>query len=232
MKSINLLALTVCLFLLIGTGGAGAAIIQDQSSGGPAGFTFTRCLGCGGSILDIAQTFTVGQNGILAQVDIYNVYLNLSNGGSTGGNPLLFDIRSTTSAGLPVADNSLVLATLEMPASSVPTGSFQSPMVFDLLSLGINVSVGDVLALVLRSNDNVFAFGTTNVDVYAGGEYTQRFTPDGVFPVFVAPSFPEGVDLAFRTYVDTTVIPVPAAVWLFGTALIGLVGFGRRRKAA
>ncbi len=26
-------------------------------------------------------------------------------------------------------------------------------------------------------------------------------------------------------------IPVPAAAWLFGTALIGLVGFGKRRKA-
>lgn len=30
----------------------------------------------------------------------------------------------------------------------------------------------------------------------------------------------------------TSVIPVPAAVWLFGTALIGLVGFSRRKKAA
>jgi hypothetical protein len=28
------------------------------------------------------------------------------------------------------------------------------------------------------------------------------------------------------------VVPVPAAVWLFGSALIGLVGFGKRRKAA
>jgi hypothetical protein len=28
------------------------------------------------------------------------------------------------------------------------------------------------------------------------------------------------------------VIPVPAAVWLFGTALIGLVGFGKRKTAA
>ncbi|MCP4480598.1 MAG: PEP-CTERM sorting domain-containing protein [Planctomycetaceae bacterium] len=27
-------------------------------------------------------------------------------------------------------------------------------------------------------------------------------------------------------------VPVPAAVWLFGTALIGLVGFSKRRKAA
>jgi len=27
-------------------------------------------------------------------------------------------------------------------------------------------------------------------------------------------------------------VPVPAAIWLFGTALIGLVGFGKRRKLA
>ena len=27
-------------------------------------------------------------------------------------------------------------------------------------------------------------------------------------------------------------VPVPAAVWLFGTAMIGLFGFGKRRKAA
>jgi hypothetical protein len=31
---------------------------------------------------------------------------------------------------------------------------------------------------------------------------------------------------------DTTIppVPIPAAVWLFGTALIGLVGIGKRRK--
>jgi hypothetical protein len=32
--------------------------------------------------------------------------------------------------------------------------------------------------------------------------------------------------------VRQSVVPVPAAVWLFGTALIGLVGFGKRGKAA
>jgi hypothetical protein len=31
---------------------------------------------------------------------------------------------------------------------------------------------------------------------------------------------------------QVSVIPVPAAVWLFGTALIGLFGFSKRRKAA
>jgi hypothetical protein len=31
---------------------------------------------------------------------------------------------------------------------------------------------------------------------------------------------------------EISAVPVPAAVWLFGTALIGLVGFGKRRKTA
>lgn len=30
-------------------------------------------------------------------------------------------------------------------------------------------------------------------------------------------------------YREVSPIPVPAAVWLFGTALIGLVGFGKRK---
>ena len=32
--------------------------------------------------------------------------------------------------------------------------------------------------------------------------------------------------------ITASAIPVPAAVWLFGTALVGLVGFSRRRKIA
>lgn len=35
------------------------------------------------------------------------------------------------------------------------------------------------------------------------------------------------VDLAFRTYVSQ--VPVPAAVWLFGSALIGLAGLKRKK---
>jgi len=31
---------------------------------------------------------------------------------------------------------------------------------------------------------------------------------------------------------DVSVVPIPAAVWLFGSGLIGLLGVARRRKAA
>ena len=32
-------------------------------------------------------------------------------------------------------------------------------------------------------------------------------------------------------YADFTVVPVPAAVWLFGSGLLGLIGIARRKKA-
>jgi len=38
-------------------------------------------------------------------------------------------------------------------------------------------------------------------------------------------------DYAFAG-VEVSAVPIPAAAWLFGTALIGLVGFSKRRKAA
>ena len=40
-----------------------------------------------------------------------------------------------------------------------------------------------------------------------------------------------GTDFAPFSH-DATVVPVPAAVWLFGSGLLGLVGIARRRKVA
>ena len=41
-----------------------------------------------------------------------------------------------------------------------------------------------------------------------------------------------GLDNLNLSVTSIGAVPVPAAVWLFGTALIGLVGFSKRRKAA
>ena len=48
---------------------------------------------------------------------------------------------------------------------------------------------------------------------------------DGAFPNFNA-------NFDFVTADNTAVIPVPAAVWLFGSGLVGLVGVARRKKKA
>jgi len=38
--------------------------------------------------------------------------------------------------------------------------------------------------------------------------------------------------VSYARWEVAAVVPIPAAVWLFGTALIGLIGFGKRRKIA
>lgn len=48
---------------------------------------------------------------------------------------------------------------------------------------------------------------------------------------FDATSFGNTVHARFRINTDLSEIPVPAAVWLFATALLGLFGFSKRRKA-
>ena len=51
----------------------------------------------------------------------------------------------------------------------------------------------------------------------------SSFNGDGLSIDFI----PESVDYAFA---DLTIIPIPAAVWLFGSGLIGLVGIARRKR--
>ena len=57
----------------------------------------------------------------------------------------------------------------------------------------------------------------------------------GLLSLFVegrsAADNPDGTDLSYEFTLQTTVVPVPAAVWLFGSAL-GLLGFVRRRLVA
>jgi len=82
-----------------------------------------------------------------------------------------------------------------------------------------------------------FAWGsTTGIDVIniwdinADGSLSYATVPgmgDGPFPGFQASFELTGAGLA-----TPSAVPVPAAVWLFGSGLVGLAGVARRRKAA
>jgi len=49
--------------------------------------------------------------------------------------------------------------------------------------------------------------------------YTWRFSPY------------YSADMTYLAVRDITAVPVPTAVWLFGSGLIGLIGFARRKKS-
>lgn len=82
--------------------------------------------------------------------------------------------------------------------------SFTSSSPFDLLT-----GSGGVLALM-------------GLSVSTGDVIALEFISPTSFATF------NGVDLT----ITASAVPVPAAVWLFGTALLGLVGFSKRRKVA
>ncbi len=99
---------------------------------------------------------------------------------------------------------------------------------FDFLFAGggIDVSgaltgvVGDVIDFVLYSE---------TATAQSFGSFTL-FTPTGIAATLLG-TF--GLDSAGTLTFNSasTVIPVPAAVWLFGSALLGLVGVSRRKNA-
>jgi hypothetical protein len=50
--------------------------------------------------------------------------------------------------------------------------------------------------------------------------------------VTVAFGLTDQTGVGFSGIVEQTAVPVPAAVWLFGSGLLGLVGIARRKQTA
>jgi hypothetical protein len=94
---------------------------------------------------------------------------------------------------------------------------------------GVEIHWGDFFGLI---TDPAMSLGTVTVSLDALGLGTIGMAINNAFGDFLA--FPGGaaqaVSLSGATVdVTDTVVPVPAAVWMFGSAL-GLLGFVRRRR--
>ena len=79
---------------------------------------------------------------------------------------------------------------------------------FQAVSYGPDWGNPDLANTALLTNNVVFDYGIYN---------------DGTNP---------SITISHIIYRDISPVPIPAAVWLFGTGIIGLIGFSRRRKAA
>ncbi|MCW9057201.1 MAG: VPLPA-CTERM sorting domain-containing protein [Gammaproteobacteria bacterium] len=112
------------------------------------------------------------------------------------------------------ADQAVDSAAFQALFGLTEVGSFSSTsgLVNYTGSYGFFMDEGNVLRLMGTYQDN-----TGYIDVYrnyqAGYRAEHAYGWIGTYMVR-----------------DTTVVPVPAAVWLFGSGLIGLAGFARRKK--
>lgn len=229
------LALVCPLFLAVI--GSEAAPILDQM------VETTPTLESGFALdIDKAQTFTVGLAGYLTRVD---VKLHTSRAPTEN---VFFDIRTTT-GGVPTeldAGANILFSTV-IPKDTVPVLSLFNNVPWTTVNLGASsflVASGDVLTISLRTNEpiivgpfpltNYWAAGS-NAGVYPSGANYYRITDlasPGYQPSWKSTS-PDH-DLFFRTYVDADFppvpVPVPATVFLFGSALVGLAGFRKKFK--
>lgn len=84
------------------------------------------------------------------------------------------------------------------------------------------------LGLILPGSDTELAsaLSAPQDDIYGNpiGSFTSTSAPPG-FELFVGAAFGD-----FRFAAATAAVPVPAAVWLFISGLVGLFGFARRRS--
>jgi len=144
---------------------------------------------------------------------------------------LVIDVRDTV-GGSPTEDDGAVLATTTITASSLPIDT-STWIEFNVASAGINVEVGDVLAIILRVPD-----ATTNANYfwlsgfsnpYTGGQRWGRGSTLGTSWNGTYANFGD-TDMDFRTFVESDqVIPAPGAI-LLGSIGVGLVGLLRRRR--
>ena len=89
-------------------------------------------------------------------------------------------------------------------------------------SVDKGVDIGDALSVVGQN---------TAVRVENAAGSISGGGPFDLMAVTVAFGLTAQTGVGFSGFVEQTPVPVPAAVWLFGSGLLGLVGIARRKKA-
>jgi hypothetical protein len=103
---------------------------------------------------------------------------------------------------------------------------------------GVGCDFDDTVATLGTFDGLVSGTGSGWLSMGRGGTASFNLTPllalGGPLFMYVGEVGNNGETLSGAVDVSDVpaVVPVPATIWLFGTALIGLVGFSKRRKAA
>ncbi len=166
-------------------------------------------------------------------------FANMTVGGYDGGARIAADLATNSIGYFQFGNFGPVLAsTMQDPLNN---GSNYRPLTGDITN---GVLTLDLDSWTAWYNNSLFNQGTNNecVDVFGtvtcstGAATTTYDAVTGEFTaawdsVIVGGSFNGNVGQWVITG-NVSAVPVPAAVWLFGSGLIGLAGIARRRKAA
>ena len=99
------------------------------------------------------------------------------------------------------------------------------------VSAGSDAIVGGVFDYVLSGTDGGNDFDWTQMDVSAMMPAGTASTRLQLLHILEASTSNAGSIFLDNASLSVTPVPVPAAVWLFGSGLIGLIGIARRKKS-
>jgi len=241
--------IVVQVCLVISVSAASAAPVLD-SHFDPAGYAAQAMEASG--YHNAMQSFTAGASGQLSVLDLY-LSRGRYNGVVNDGYDLAVSITRLDTITLHhdedgYANDRYTLNTTDLGGMTVlfssvafvPNGAGWVSV--DLRSQHISLEAGQRYAIVLSSLAAPYDFGG---DFRWYGGYTGTATPaypgETLYYRQVLNDIDEGTAywrgdplsaLGFRTYVDSSPgnVPIPGAVWLFGSGLLGLLGIRRKMK--
>jgi len=212
-KSCLLGAMCAAAISLVMSTAVNAVVIHESATLGPTGVTFGFGIGDPtflGSRFSITDTISVDHvGGHLVRIE-----------GNEGDNIFAAIISLSSSTALPTGSP---FNTSELMASTIfPVPSLSNDV---LTPLSVTLAPGDY-ALIFGSDlfgaNGTGAMPNNNSDISGSASY---FRWNG--SIWLNGGFD-----STRFVVTGTVVPIPAAVWLFGSGLLGLIGIARRMKAA
>ncbi|MEJ1409950.1 MAG: hypothetical protein RPU60_07010 [Candidatus Sedimenticola sp. (ex Thyasira tokunagai)] len=103
-------------------------------------------------------------------------------------------------------------------------GAATNTILFDLLDDGVSVLSGSIAGLqFLHDGFNYFGFGE-------GGFDTVRLSDNAGSQTSVYSGLLQALSIDAIEVSEVSAVPIPAAVWLFGSGILGLLGLQRKRK--
>jgi hypothetical protein len=179
------------------------------------GFTSKSVAIFQGVLLQLTDTYTITEIEIFASNNdnIYSAPFGLK-----------FSIQEPDSSGLPTPNTALFTTTTDIPDTSSDARWLSSGTV------DWELSSGDywVTFKPENSGSNLGFSGLIpyDIDNAQGLQTSLRSTSNGNWSIGQ-----DNISYGIRVYGETSVVPVPAAVWLFGSGLLGLIGFTRKKKS-
>jgi hypothetical protein len=217
----------------------GGAYTQAPGSVEAANINWSWTLGADNGGTATADWATFQSNVASAGSNSSNWLWNVFAGDHTGAAGLLDQRRviTTSLTGEAAMDTGINLANVSLLNdlfNSINTSGFAD----DETLVGVQ---GDSWYYPATVNDTLRNVTTSNVMAHVG-DSASFFYVSGTSPAFPQPATPadakqfqngatwtfDGTSLNYST---ASAVPVPAAVWLLGSALVGLVGVSRRREA-